>query len=120
MPDAQPSDLMECYTCRQEEPLLYHVKLRGDVETARAEPAREGGPDSVAYRQYVQELTYRSAFVCHACYQKLDSPDGTAEISGRNFGIAGQSRRCKAVAYTSKKYRAFQERQAKRLGLPDL
>jgi hypothetical protein len=41
---------MECYTCRQAEPLLHHVKLRGDVTAPIPDAAMEDGPDSVAYR----------------------------------------------------------------------
>jgi hypothetical protein len=48
-------------------------------------------------------MTYRSAFVCPACYLKLDSLDGTAEIGGHRYGIAGESRRGGATAYDWKK-----------------
>ena len=107
--------LLECYTCRQDEPALYHVKLRGDVR-AEFDPVGDG-PESLPYRHYAKELTYRSAFVCEECYRKLDSADGTAEIGGREFGIAGVSRGGKAKLYDAVKHAAFQKRQAKRFGL---
>jgi hypothetical protein len=35
---------MECYTCRQDEPELYHVKLRGDVLATRPTPLSKAAP----------------------------------------------------------------------------
>jgi hypothetical protein len=83
---------MECYTCRQAEPLLHHVKRRGDVTAPIPDAAMEDGPDSLAYRQYLQVMSYRSAFVCPACYRKLDSLDGTAEIGGHRYAHLRQLR----------------------------
>src|ERR1043166_7151572 len=46
------------------------------AERRNAEPTRF----KAAYEQYERNMAYRRAFVCQACYQKLDSRDGTAEI----------------------------------------
>ena len=109
------AELLECYTCRQDEPALYRVKLRGDVR-AECDPAGDGS-ESLPYQHYAKKLTYRSASVCEECYCKLDSVDGTAEIRGRGYGIAGVSRGGKAKLYDAVKHAAIQKRQATRLGL---
>ncbi len=108
---------MECYTCGNDVTLTHHVKLRGDVH-----PSWGSGPppSPEAWRQYQEETTYRSAFICRPCYGTLDSVDGVGEISGKVFNIAGQSRSGKAPVYNVDRYEAFQRAQAKRLGLPEL
>lgn len=108
------SDTMKCYTCGRVQPQRRHVKLRGDVRAPYC--AKTNEPGSLVHQHYINELTYRSAFVCEACYLNLDSGDGTAVIDGRGFGIAGSSRNGKAKIYDAKKYDAFQRRQAKQLG----
>jgi hypothetical protein len=102
-----------CYCCGAEIAVGRKVKLRPwrDFDPA------SGGPDSAAYMTYKEEMTYRWAFVCEDCYAKLDSPDGRAEIHGRDFTMAGQSRGGKATVKTDAEYRAFQRREAKKLGL---
>jgi hypothetical protein len=79
-------------------------------------PAR-GGQESAAYQSYAEELTYRRAGVCPGCYARLDSPSGTATIGGKCFTMAGQPRRGRAVTLTEARYRAWQRREAGKLGL---
>jgi hypothetical protein len=57
--------------------------------------------------------------VCLPCYDRLDkvSVDGTAEIGAQTFDIAGHSRGDKAAVVTDEKWRAFQQNEARRLGL---
>jgi hypothetical protein len=74
-------------------------------------------PDDPAYKSYQENATFRSAFVCPACYVILDSVDGTGEIGGRVYGISGQSRGGRAVLYTEAKYEAFQRKRASELGI---
>ena len=64
-----------------------------------------------------ENATYRSAFVCPACYGVLDSPTGTGEIAGRVYGISGRSRRGRAAVYNQAKYDAFVRKKARALGI---
>lgn len=108
---------MKCYCCDNEVSLAHHVKLRGDVRPAPPAGTLEGDP---AYHAYRENGTYRSAFVCPACYAVLDSWDGTGEIGGRVYGINGRSRRGRAAVYNQAKYEAFRRKKAAELGIdPD-
>ena len=88
--------MMECYCCEQEMALARKVKLRTIEHISEAKIAlfkTQGFKDSAAYRSYVNNVTFRWAFICESCYKKLDSADGCAKISGRGeFNIVGQSR----------------------------
>jgi hypothetical protein len=89
--------------------------LRGDV---RAEPVADvNSPDDPAWKAYEKNTTFRSAVVCPACYKVLDSEDGTGEINGRCYGLAGKSRGDRAPVYTEAKYRAYKRRLAGRMGI---
>lgn len=105
---------MKCYCCDREIPLAYHVQLRGDV---RIVPAEVDSPEDPAFTSYLNNATYRSAFVCPACYSILDSFDGTGEIRGRVYGISGRSRAGRAALYNEAKYKAFQRKKAAELGI---
>jgi hypothetical protein len=109
---------MECYTCRRDVELTRHVKLR--IAAKMKEWESPPAPDSPAYKHYVEQWTYRTAFVCPGCYRDLDSLDGTAEIAGTLYNINGASRAGKAAVYDEKRHKAFQRRTAARLGLPEL
>jgi hypothetical protein len=85
---------MHCYCCDAEITLARKVKLRPWL-TPDGPP---GPPDSAAYHSYVQEMTYRWAFICQACYRTLDNGMGMAEVGGRKFNLAGVSRGDKATA----------------------
>ena len=79
---------MRCYCCEQEIRLARKVELRPVVHF---DPVQ--GPDSVAYQSYCENMTYRWAFICNACYRKLDNEIGVAEIPGRGeFNLSGASR----------------------------
>jgi hypothetical protein len=94
--------------------LVRHVKLRGDVAV---EPTAITSPDDPASIAYEENTSYRSAFVCPACYGVLDSWDGTGMIGGRVYGIAGRSRRGRAAVYDKAKYDAFIKKKARDLGI---
>jgi len=105
---------MTCYCCGEGMKLARKVKLR----PWRVYDPDWGGPDSAAYRSYVEDMTYRWAFICHACYRLLDNEDGRAEIPGRGyFNLAGASRGDKAAIVDEAKYQRFQRQQAERMGL---
>lgn len=106
---------MQCYCCRQEILSARQVKLRG---FRRFFDACLGGPDSVEYLAYREEMTFRWAFICELCYQILDNFSGAAEIPGRGmFNLAGLSRYGKARIVDEEQYQRFQRRQAARMGL---
>jgi hypothetical protein len=106
---------MRCYTCDRDTPLVYRVQLRGDVRSMPA--AATNSPEDPAYLSYKENTTFRSAFVCLACYTILDSFDGTGEIGDRVYGIAGRSRGGKAALYNEAEYKSFQQKQASELGI---
>jgi hypothetical protein len=109
---------MQCYCCQQDIQVARKVKLR---------PWRFFGPDpdrassvssQVRYQSYVEEMTYRWAFICNACYRRLDNETGLAQIPGRGlFNLAGASRGDKAAVVDEAKYLRFQRRQAEQMGL---
>jgi len=104
---------MTCYCCAREMTSARKVKLRPwrDYEVS------QGGPDSAAYKSYEEEMTFRWAVICQACYSTLDSYSGLAEVSGRLFNLAGASRGDKAATIDEAKYRRFQRREAEKLGI---
>jgi len=105
---------MHCYTCGQEIQFARKVKLRPWREY---DPV-QGGPDSLAYQSYRENMTYRWAFICHACYRLLDNKAGLAEIPEHGiFNLAGASRTDRAAIVDEAKYRRFQAREAERMGL---
>ncbi len=103
---------MTCYCCGREMTSARKVKLR---------PWRDdwgpGGPDSAAYKSIVEEMTFRWAVICQACYSTLDNYSGRAEVSGRLFNLAGASRGDKAATIDEAKYRKFRRREAEKLGI---
>lgn len=104
---------MRCYCCTAEVNTVRKVRLR----PWRDDPGPEGGPDAPAHRFYRREMTYRWAVVCLICYRTLDNATGLAEIGGKLWNIAGASRRDQAAALDEAKYTAWQEREARKLGL---
>jgi hypothetical protein len=92
--------------------------LRGNPAMPLSDIIRPESPDDPAFKAYVQDTTYRPAFVCPGCYHALDSVDGLAEIGGKTYNIAGKSRGGKAPVYDDEKRRAAERRQADRDGLP--
>jgi hypothetical protein len=104
---------MQCYCCDQEMSLARKVKLR----VLREYDPNQGGPDSAAYQAYREEMTFRWTVICLGCYMRLDNDTGVAEINGREFGLAGSSRGDKATVVNEARYRAFQTREAEKLGI---
>ena len=106
---------MRCYCCDLELKIARKVKLRsGDFDSY--DPSM-GGPDSPANHRYVEDLTYRWAFICNECYRTLDNYEGRARIAGKFYNIAGASRGDKAAVVNQAKYEKFQRAEASKLGL---
>ena len=103
---------VRCYCCDRE--------MTSAPEGAAA-PSRDGwgngGPDSPAYKAYLEEITFRWTVVCQACYSTLDNAAGLAEIAGKPYNIAGASRIDKAATIDEAKYREFRRKEAAKLGL---
>jgi hypothetical protein len=104
---------MRCYCCNAAVSLARKVKLR----PWREFDPRLGGPDSAAYQVYREEMTYRWAVVCHACYRLLDDEDGRAEIGARTHNLASASRGDRAAVINEEQYQAWQRKEANKLGL---
>ncbi len=103
---------IQCYCCATEMARAREVKLR---VWHNGNPT--WSPNSAAYLSYKEDMTYRWAVVCQACFQRLDNESGVAEIGGRLFNLAGASRGDKAAVLNEAKYQAFQRRQAAQWGL---
>src|SRR5438309_4864180 len=104
---------MRCYCCTTDVALARKVKLRPWRDDCPA----AGGPNSAAYLSYLEDMTYRWAIICQACYAQLDNATGLAVVGERAFNLAGASRGDKAAVIDEAKYHAFQQRQAALLGL---
>ena len=104
---------MECYCCGSPVATARKVKLR----PWRDYDASQDGPDSAAYQSYLEEMTYRWAVICQACYSTLDNYSGRAEVSGSLFNLAGASRADRAATIDEAKYRKFRRQEAAKLGL---
>src|SRR5262249_4517612 len=105
---------MQCYCCLQPIELARKVKLR----PWRTFDPSLGGPGSVAYQSYSEEMAYRWAFICNACYRRLDNESGMAEIPGHGeFNLASKSRADKATTVDESGYRKFQAKQAADMGI---
>ncbi len=103
---------MRCYCCAAAMALARKVKLR-----PYRDDVPQGGPNSAAYRSFVEDLTFRWAVICQACYGRLDNEIGVGAIGDRLFNLAGASRGDKAAVLNEAKYQAFQRRQAAQLGI---
>lgn len=104
---------MKCYCCDREMTLARKVKLR----PWRAHDPRSGGHDSPAYQSFREEMTFRWAVICQACYSILDNIGGLAEIGRDTFNLAGSSRGDRAATIDEGQYRKFRVKEAAKLGL---
>jgi hypothetical protein len=104
---------MHCYCCDTAIKQARKVKMRPVVEYHPS----QGGPDSGAYKSYVESMTFRWAVICQACYSRLDSEDGTREIIVTVWNLAGASRGDKAATIDEATYLSFQRREAAKLGM---
>jgi hypothetical protein len=104
---------MNCFCCGRSVAIARKVKIRRLLEFEE----RQGGPDSAAYKAYLEETTYRWGIVCPACYLALDNEVGAAEIDGRFFTIAGTSRHDRARAMDEEQYLTWQRKEAEKLGI---
>jgi hypothetical protein len=108
--------MMHCHCCKQEIRIARKVKLRPWREF---DPIR-GDSDSAAYQSYCEDMTYRWAFICDACYWLLDNEIGAAEIPGFGyFNLAATSRRDRATVIDQAKYQQFQREQAGQMGIEE-
>jgi hypothetical protein len=114
---------MQCHCCEQPMELARKVKLRPvqKIDGATVDLfTKQGGKSSLAYQSYKNNMTYRWAFICHACYRILDNKLGVAEIPGRGqFNLASLSRGDKAAIVNEAKYREFQRKEAEKMGLQE-
>ena len=104
---------MRCHCCNAEMSTARKVKIR----VWRHYDLCLGGTDSAAYLSYVEDLTYRWAVICQACYSTLDNWIGVGEVGGKRFSIAGRSRGDKAATIDERRYREFRRKEAAKLGL---
>jgi hypothetical protein len=102
---------VHCFCCEAAIRLARKVKLRSGNFHALG----SGPPDPVAYLAYVEDMTFRWAFICHACYRQLDVVPALAEISGRPFNMAASSCNDRAAIVNETKYQAFQRREAEKM-----
>jgi hypothetical protein len=109
--------MMQCYCCKQGIKLARKVKLR----PVRVFDPALGGPSSYAYQLYMWGKTYRSAFVCDACYATLDSNEtGIAEIPEHGkFQLRYSSQGGKAP-YMDEKFNTFDAPVIVRAGEPPI
>ena len=105
---------MRCYCCDLELKIARKVKLRPFVDMP---DGPNTGPDSAAYKSYIENMTYRWAFICNECYRTLDNHEGRARVAGKFYNIAGASRCDKAAVVNQAKYEKFQRAEASKLGL---
>jgi hypothetical protein len=94
----------------------------GSARKVKLRPVREfdprlGGPDTAAYKSYVEEMTYRWAVICQACYSILDNEIGMAEVAGDLYNLAGASRGDQATTIDEDQYAKFRRKEAAKLGL---
>lgn len=115
-----PGDIKDictrCYCCDCKLTSARKVKLRRWREL---DPL-QAGPDTAAYQSYCEEMTYRWAVICQACYSILDNESGLAEVAGIPFNLKGESRGDRATTVDEAKYERFRRKQAAKLGMnPD-
>jgi hypothetical protein len=104
---------MRCHCCSRQVPLGRKVKLRPFVDLVFFSDL----PDPFSYHAYVENMTFRWSFVCFACYRIIDSFDGTGQIDGKIWNLAGRSRGDRAAVVDEARWRAFERREADKLGL---
>ena len=111
---------MECFCCRRDVPITRKVRVRRSVTYDPGGPGpvpEHRGPGSAAYTAYQEEMTFRWAVVCPACYLTLDNVSGLADIGGQVFNLAGSSRDDQARTMTEARYREWQRKEAEQLGM---
>lgn len=125
-----------CSACECESERVRSVMLRCNSDSERSlqqymaadNRASAADADPQAQEQaiaacvaHAESAKYRRAFVCPACYEKLDSSFGVAAIQTpggvKRFGIAMQSRGGKATEYDHPRWQRYQQQQAAKMGL---
>ncbi len=104
---------MNCHCCQLPLSMARKVKLRPWREL----DAELAPPGSEARDAYEEEMVYRWAVVCPACYLALDNITGIAEVGGRLYQMAGTSRADRAATIDEAGYRAFVDELASNPGL---
>lgn len=105
---------MDCDCCDRQLSSARKVELR---PWGRDYDPSHGGPESPAYKSYVEEMTFRWAVICQACYSILDNYTGRAAIGGNLFNLAGASRGDRAATIDEAKYLRFRRQEAAKLGI---
>src|SRR5690349_941719 len=95
---------MKCFCCGQDIVKARKVKIRRCLPC----PSASLGPNSVAWTEYREQMTYRWNFVCLTCYERLDNIHGAADIAGNDFNLAGTSRGNRARWITREQYHEWQ------------
>ena len=127
-----PTNTIRCHTCGQDAKLVRSVRLRHDPNPEfnrivqrwpdpNAIPADDQDVFKRAYLQWDRDSKHRRAFICEACYKRLDNPLGVAEIvtpeGVKVFGLSGDSRASRAAVYDYEKWRRYQARLGRTLGI---
>ena len=118
--------LIECHTCGQRVTLVRSVRIRGDTEhefdllLQRFPNLGELTPGEMdeymrAYVRYARNSTHRRAFICLACYAKLDNYWGSGFIERderiRRYDLSGDCRGDRAAVYDYGKWTSYQARK---------
>jgi hypothetical protein len=121
-----------CHCCGGSVHIARAVKIRGDA-TADSAAIKARFPDpnvlspeqdcefQKASIQYERNAEFRTAFICSACYTRLDNACGVAEIvtdhGVHKFNLAGESRRSRAPVYDYAKWSKYQVKKAAEIGV---
>ncbi len=108
---------MRCHCCQRPIPLARKVKIRWLIDrTPKSNnPSARATRDVMGYLVYAMLATYRWGVICLGCYGLLDNRSGAARIGGRFFNIAGASRQGKATVINEAKFRAWKQREARKV-----
>jgi hypothetical protein len=96
---------MDCYCCRRDVSLVHRVQLRGIVMDD--EPPRS--PLQPDYNSFVNEMAFRTAFICRECYESIDTVDGIGEVGGKMFQMADEWRNNQAPLYNWTKFDEYHQ-----------
>jgi hypothetical protein len=123
---------VECFGCGRAVKLVRSVRIRDDggAEFQRicdrwpdpnAIPAAQRDQFDRVLLQDERNSKHRRAFVCEACYKRLDNTFGVNEIMTANgpqvFGLSGECREGRAAVYTYEKWVRYQQRVGCKMGI---
>jgi hypothetical protein len=90
---------MDCHCCRRDVSLVHRVQIL-DIILDGGRTERKG---------------YRTAFICTACYEQLDTVDGIGQVGGQVFKLDDASRFSRAPLYDRSKYEEYRQAEAVKL-----